>query len=399
MKTKIACWIGIWTVLVGLMSACVPNGVPSIGPCIKPSFTLAFPTHATAQPGALESRKRIFPSGDWRIDATIPGPIPDLIDSLVSRPSHEIWMTVSHNSSGRLVYRYRTDTHQWTSYDSIDGIPLVPDSLVVTSDNTLWGVAWTSQSLNGNPSGSHPILSRFDDGTDQFKFVDDPEAILQLFTAPSSPPIAVADGSGTLWMILAKGNNTPGGLYRYDPHEGILSRQLPEVELSGHGSLAIAPDQDVWIFDPTTEEKLIQYHVATGKYRADFINLSDWNIKNWSGGLYFDRSGKLWSGKDGWIDFTNPDFPVWYQIIPSPVFITDYSDGGNQYTWTEPYGSYQSSNGWYWFPSPENGIIQLNAETGEWCRFTTEYSPVVEDSQQNIRIVISGKIYLLRLKP
>jgi hypothetical protein len=207
------------------------------------------------------------------------------------------------------------------------------------------------------------------------------------------------DHLGNLWMILADKFNALGSLYRFDPSIGKLSRHLKDIRLSGGASLAVASNNDVWIFDPFIDEKLIQYNPTTEIFRNDFINLSAWAIQNWNGDLYFDRSGKLWSGKDGWLDFTNPDLPVWYQIIPSPVFISDYYDGGNQYVWANPSHIYQSSNGWYWFSFPSIGIVRLNAETGDWCRFTNKYSQVVEDNQQNIRVVIEGKIYVYKLKP
>jgi streptogramin lyase len=296
-----------------------------------------------------------------------------------------------------LVYRYRTDTHHWTSYASIEGVPIIPETLVVTPDGNLWGIGRINNSQE-IVSSTWPLISRFDEATDQFRFVYDEGKSLQTFYAHRSPPMVQSDNSGNLWLIINQGFTKPSSLYSFNPKTAELTQHLPEIKLSGYGSLAISANNDIWIFDPNLETKIIQFHPSTGAYRDNFLSHSDWHIENWNGDLYYDNSGKLWSGIDGWLDFTNPVVPVWHRIIPSAILISpDYYDVEDQSIWTHPSYIYQSSNGWYWFSFPNNGIMRLDTQTGSWCKFTTQYSPVVEDSQKNIRIVMEGKIYLLSL--
>jgi hypothetical protein len=128
MKPKYFIWISILVLLTMLLNACEKSQSLLIGTCIKPSFNLAFPTYATAQPEAYPI-KAILPGGDWQIETTIPGNIPDHINSLTIRHDNEIWMIVSRNSEKRdTVYRYRTDTHQWTSFTAIENIATVPQT-------------------------------------------------------------------------------------------------------------------------------------------------------------------------------------------------------------------------------------------------------------------------------
>jgi hypothetical protein len=123
------------------------------------------------------------------------------------------------------------------------------------------------------------------------------------------------------------------------------------------------------------------------------------------GTLYFDREGRLWLSNKGWLDFKDPANPVWYEIIPSAVFLTDNGEfvGDNpegsrsRYGWREPSKIYQSSNGWYWFTA--DGIIRLDPQEAEWCRFTTGRSPVVEDEDGYLWIVVYDKLYKYDLEP
>jgi hypothetical protein len=397
-KHQAAKSIGILAPLVLLLCGCGGPRSPSIGLCFEPSYNLTSSPYTIVRPGAsigAYTRGWVLPAGDWKIDSIIPVTAPDRVDNLVTRRGNEVWMIVEKDDE-TWVYRYRTDTHQWTAYTSIDKQPVVPDELIVAPDGTLWGIDWINQKWHLVDYGAFPMLSRYDDAADEFRFVKVPDGILRTFSSPRFPPMVQIDKSGTLWMILNKGANSPGGLYSYDPGNEKMTHHLPDTDLSGWGSLAIAPNQDVWIFDPTIGVKLIDYHPSTGQYNNTFMNLTDRNIKNWSGDLFFDRTGKLWSGIDGWIDFSNPNDPV---INSSSLpFSTMFSDGDGDWTWGRPSAMFQSSNGWYWFSFIDAGTVRLDARTGQWCKFTSAFSFVIEDPQGNIRIVADGKLYVLKTR-
>ena len=106
--------------------------------------------------------------------------------------------------------------------------------------------------------------------------------------------------------------------------------------------------------------------------------------------------GWLWVEDRGFFEFPGEDNPIWHKVIRSPVFISDDVRPELQYAWTRPYETFQSSDGSYWFTAPV-GIVHLSPESGEWCLFTTEESPVVEDENRNLWIVAFGKLYRLTL--
>jgi hypothetical protein len=392
MKTRVFNRIAFCFLLSCLLSGCARLNTYSVGPCIKPKFKFAFPANSTTPPGSYPVKK-ILPIGNWHIEAVLPVPTNEYIHTLISRNDDEIWMITS-----QIVYRYNTNTHQWHSYTSINDVSAYPEALLLAPDNTLWGIGRLFSSSEPL-SDKWPFLSRYNEFTDQFEFVKDQEGIIQSIESHRIPPSAQFDSSGILWMIVGTDVMGLDSLYSFNPATNRLTKHLPSIKFSGRASLAIAPDQKIWILDPDLDASLTKYDPITGKYNNTFVNNLTWDVHNWSGILYFDRVGKLWSGTDGWIDFSDPNEPVWYRIIPSPVFISDYFDDEDQFVWTHPSDVYQSSNGWYWFNFPGNGIVQLNDKTNEWCRFTTEHSPVVEYKQQNLRIVIGGKIYVLKLRP
>jgi hypothetical protein len=106
-----------------------------------------------------------------------------------------------------------------------------------------------------------------------------------------------------------------------------------------------------------------------------------------------DHSGRLWLDDHAWMNSDG----VWYDVVRSPVFITDKSDAGPNYVWDFPKVVFESSDGRLWFRSM-NGMVSLNPEKGEWCWFTTEQSNIVEDSDHNLWMVADNKLYKLELE-
>jgi hypothetical protein len=99
---------------------------------------VAFPTYATAIPGSYPT-KVVLPGGNWHIETTVPITKPETIGSSIVQRDNEIWTIISGNE-GEFVLRYRTDTHQWTRYNTINGKSILPQILIVTKNGSLWGV-------------------------------------------------------------------------------------------------------------------------------------------------------------------------------------------------------------------------------------------------------------------
>jgi len=170
-KNKLFKYICIIAFLSTYLTSCKSiTHSQSIGHCIDPSFKLAFPTYATAQPNSSPVTE-VLPGGDWRIETAVPNGDVSSISSFVIRGKNELWLTISQNVNVA-VYRYRIDTHEWTRFISTSNEPVVPQGLIVSSDGTLWGVGWVDYKLGQTHNNSYPILSQFDDVAEQFQFIE-----------------------------------------------------------------------------------------------------------------------------------------------------------------------------------------------------------------------------------
>lgn len=372
-----------WALLIaGLMSvSCSKDVGNSSDQCIPPVTTFSFPVASTMVPNFESSE--IFPPSDWRLQVSI-SPQYAHLRALVNRNGNEIWILVNQE-----IVKYLPELKTIKSYTKINGIEAYPTTLFVSSDGTLWGIDHLSSDY---PGEYLPILSRYNDKKDSFEFIDDivGEIGKQMSTG-FSPPI-IEDQNGLLWMILEDENGS--ALYSIDPTSLISERHFYSPDGEIIRSLAITNDGTIWIGG----SQLYKYATTT----KDLINKSgslSWDKIMPSGEysnidyLFVDNDGNLWLDDQGWLDFSDPVRPVWHKIVRSPLFIYDYNSPESQYGWLRPNFVFQDSNDIYWFTSSA-GIVSVNSENGEWCKFTTGKSPVVEDSDNNLWIVVYGKLYM-----
>jgi streptogramin lyase len=381
--------------LAFLVSACGRAQIDSDSECIPPPVNLAFPVGATEVPGA--EPEEIFPTDSWKAVADLP----DLgsAQSLVARDPNEIWLTTGYDA-----WLYRTDTGEWTSYTTIDGLEVRPGGFCLAQNGTLWGLDFKTEALGLET----PRWSRYNEVSGQFEFVRDQQGILSGFHLYSQE--CNEDQNGVFWVIAQdryEHNHT--ALVSFDPSSLLATRHLLAPSGSYYADLAIGPDGVIWIadgagqlirYDPTTGEAspYEEYYVDEQRFLDDpYLSreaLSDGFFNN----LYFDRSNRLWIQDRGWLDFSTPDRPVWHQIVQSAVFIDSGGVPDNQYRWLRPYRTYQSSNGLFWFSAPA-GMVRLDPESGEWCRFTTDHSPIAEDEDHNLWMAVFSKLYKYDLEP
>jgi streptogramin lyase len=398
MKTMRLISLIVLTILLAfLLSACSLAQRDAGSECIPSPVNLEFPVGTTQVPGTKS--QEIPPAADWEAVADLP--VWGGVQSLVARPSNELWL-----ATGYEAWRYQTDSGEWTSYTTIDGLEARPGGFCLSRNGTLWGLDFKTEALRLET----PLWSHYNEATGQFEFVRDQQGILYNFNPFKKPTDCEEDQSGVFWIIMADhSENNRTALVSFDPASQIATRNLLAPVGSFYADLAIGPDGVIWIadragqlirYDPTTGEAspYEEYYVYEGHvWERPYLSreaLSD-GLDN----LYFDRSDRLWIQDRGWLDFTTPDRPVWHQIIRSPVFITDA--GGSpesQYGWGRPYRTYQSSNGLFWF-SAGAGMVRLDPESGEWCRFTTESSPIAEDEDHNLWIAVFNKLYKYDLEP
>jgi streptogramin lyase len=373
--------------VIWILGACAKAPESQSNECIQPPVAYEFPVGATAIPGHEFRSQEILPPKDWLAESDLPE-TGRFTESLIAR-ENEIWVLIFDNN---LVARYNTKAHTWKSYTTIENIKAVPETLFLSRDGTVWGLGVVPLNLL-DYGKDYPLLSRYDEAKDQFEFVKDQTDILHGSLTIANPPNVEEDSSGRLWMMFRGVNYNK--LFSFDPKTMRAESYSDALQ----GPFAIDANDMIWMmrgeqlirFDPSTDV-IEPFDSSIGVYDG----LANENI-NYTIFLYYDKEKHLWIDDRGWVDLSGEGRPLWHTIVRSPVFIDDYASPENQYYWSRPYALYESSNGWYWFTAM--GIVRLDPVKGDWCLFTTGTSPVVEDDQHNIWIVVSNKLYKYHLEP
>ena len=393
-KTNIFRGILSIIVILTMISACSPSKAIAIDHdsdvCIPPLFDIAFPVVTPQAINSITTPRQVPPQGKWKIQGTLPFP-QDELNAVYIRPQQkELWFTTQYK-----IYRYFIDQKQWKSYQVDDLNLILRDILFIADDGTVWGVK-TRSSGTSHLGDSIPILIRYNDLTDRFEDVQDASGFLQ---APHVRMISniAEDQSGLLWFFVDAGKNT---LVSFDTKTGRSQQHYYFKIAGGNPNVVIGPDGSVWFQDFANNE-LVQYKPATNETRifkgtldsANALDPSEYPFDLTEANyIYFDHSERLWVANQGWLEFSSNGFPVWNQVVVSPVFVTDNGLLQSQYIISLPYSAYQSSNGWYWFTSGA-GIVRLELEKGSWCLMTTGTSDVVEDNDHNLWIAVFGHLY------
>lgn len=373
--------------------------------CIPPSVSIAYPFQTFRTPVDGNGSPDVLPPHAWQ---------PQLsrqqmqeirfysVTSIVVYQS-DIWFT-----TGDLLARYRPSTHELRTYvvEVDQEGEFVPWNLFVAhNDNgaTLWGSGGSNAFGQPQPGKFTGILSRYDAENDRFEpiLIEDRDGVL---AEPRYVHIT-EDSQGALWLLMNE------RLFRFNPETNQVQRVLgpgafwptrdeykptepPELLIhnlvsASDGTLWLAVRAEAWIssqlvivrYDPHTEE--LEYH---GPPPA----IGD----TYSVRLFVDSQNRLWASDYGWREFTEAEEWEWYQVVRSPVFITDRMEGSPffQYAWVRPSQVYESSNGLFWFSSTA-GLVRLDPRSREWCLITTLTQPVVEDDQQNLWLAGAGQLY------
>lgn len=365
------------------------------GACIPPVANLAYPVGIPASLNAKSAE--IAPLGGWQLQDSLPESTGAYFPQLVTT-TKEVWVLAI---AAKKVFRYRTDIREWKSYDTVNNFSVIPRNLFRTRDGTLWGIdsAPFGTDLNQNV----PFLSSYNATTDHFEFVTDVDSLLMRGMAISDPAQVAEDKGGILWFFGSVSGGNDVGLYSFDPQIRKAEKRLSLRMGASYVGPVAAPNGNLWFYDGW-ENRLNTYSPVTDEVQP-YSGLPIFQKSEAVINLFFGRNNRLWIDNKGWLDFTNPAKPVWYQIIPSPVFLTDNGwfqspgDGlPSRYGWDLPLAISQTSNGWLWFTT-SHGTIRLDPAEEEWCLFTSGTSPVVEDGNGYLWIVVFDKLYKYNLKP
>ena len=371
--------------------------------CIPPLGAIAY--RPLLIPGSVSQEPPVLPLGEWTQVTDLPESA-ITIRRIIARSADEIWVLL--NPTNGEIWRYRVSKNEWTSFSDVNLQPVEFFDVVYTQQGKLLTLGLMIEKESSRRDSGTIVVGRFDDRSDSFLLGEvNYDALIGLNIATK----VKADLDGMLWfMTQPKDGRFPNSLVADKPL-ALLSYDASTGAITDHGEFAwpgifdIAPDGSIWLLDFNSDigrRYLTKYSPDTNQ-RKDFLGLppGDPDIENAShlNNLYFDRSNRLWIGDQGWVDFQNPNAPVWYQLIRPSVFLTDQSGqtsgGDNQFlltTWAIYDQIFQSHDGAYWFGS-NYGLVRLDSKTGEWCKFTNGTSPFAEDDQSNLWIALFGKLY------
>lgn len=401
MRAKILIFIMICMIFTSCIArssnfGVVPGDLNPKEGCVPPVVKIAYPVGI---PRASEQKpQRTFPPSSWQKEASLPEDIADDITDFVVN-GESVWLS-SYNA--RKVYRYSQTTQTWKSYDTISNTPTIPKNFFVSRSGKLWFI--DTYNFDDHAKKEYPLFGYFNATTDQFEFISDQENLLTRgMTGISLSNHYIEDPTGKIWFFGQKPNSEEVGLYSFDLVTNKAEKYLSlRIGYPYEGPI-VASNGDIWFYNGK-DEHLSIYSPTTNQVKP-YNGLP--GFKRIGGHiLYLDRNNRLWVGNKGWLDFMNPNEPIWFEILASPVFVTDQGNFitdnpeglRSKYGIELPYNILQSSNGWYWFSLP-NGIVRLDPQKEEWCKITTGSSSVIEDQEGNLWIIVFGSLYKSNREP
>lgn len=364
----------------------ITNTTQVVSSCIPPLITFAFPINQS--PHTPLPDQNIMPLSPWQMISELPaqengsGRITNrimLTHSVNGIP--EIWV-IRDLDKGQGDLRsslliYNTSTKQWHELSGVfDNISSAVNN-IYEKQGTLWVVSrWADR-----------VFGVFDESTQKFERLDIVEPIPEGY-------VYFDKRQGEFWIF-----EKFQAVYSLNPKTSTLVKRLetPNVDFF-YNSVALAPDGSIYILDSLGNDssskndlQILKFSPQNNELETIYNPLFD--LTPFSS-LFMDHSGRLWLDDHAWMNSDG----VWYDVVRSPVFITDKSDAGPNYVWDFPKVVFESSDGRLWFRSM-NGMVSLDPEKGEWCWFTTEQSNIIEDQDGNLWMIVENKLYTLDLEP
>ena len=309
-----------------------------------------------------------------------------------------LWISYSgyDNEPNNKLVRYNLETNEKTFY-SLDPSLYLPGYPFFSTDGTLWFV-------NNWGNEVTPFFSRYNPKTDQFEFVLDNEGIMQPPNELGSIP--VEDYRGKLLFTIRDQNSDFEILYRFDPNTLKIEEINFPIIKYGPGFVLSTDKKNIIIVD-NEEGEIKQYDIKSREINTfhtlpqrdsdeAVFDLSEY-IKH-SGYIYYDGSDRLWLSNNGWIDFSDPDYSEFYELLLPPVFL-EFFTYEPRYAETATNGMLESSDGYIWYSTYNAGVIRLDVRneltSWNWCMVTNDFSKVIEDQDHTLWMIVFNEIYKL----
>jgi hypothetical protein len=360
--------------------------------CIPPIVTWEF---AMEPPRSKTPLPVVPPSSEWIFQTSLPEK--NLYGYLELIEHHQdydvVWVHI-----GEQYFRYRTNTEQWGTASFENETENDPLSWIFQDqDGKIWNLA---------TSGQYFRFFRFNDN-EQFEPINSSGVRGEIIFDRSQPPLV--DKDNTFWFLAYDMPNQMS-LFSFDPDTGEAS-----AHLSGEYDAAFNPPypfgrsiafgQDGSIFLMRLKDAVIVRYDPSTRTSNDIVSLRSFDntLTGFLGpNLFFDRRGNLWIEDYAWIDFRNLTIegdPTLHQIVRSPLFITTGLNDISTFQWVRPSPMLESSDGRIWFDGGAAGLVWLDPQKGEWCKFTTIDSNILEDKDGNLWLLYDSNLYKYSITP
>ncbi|WP_420631656.1 hypothetical protein [Candidatus Leptofilum sp.] len=343
----------------------------------------------------------ILPLHPWEAITTLPE-VEDLPAGRVSgklevetvrhnNGNREIWVSNPRSDKGFVYLVYFEGAKEWLQIQmEFKGWFYPEESLHISRENSVWKIRIFDGQI---------LLFVFDD--DSKRFIEQ-----QVVTIPPEWRLKtkslrrnVFDNIQTLWdendtLWIFSSNDA---VYNFDPATQQLNRL---ASLEGYATFSdLASDFKNEVFfdaydDQTVSGTVLQYNISTNELAE--VSLSKMPGSSVS---LVDLNGNFWLGNS--YGYRTPE-GNWKRLNPNPInfwWHMDFLDDWRYYV--PPTPVQQTSDGRIWFVinrsqewnTLRSGIAWFDPNTEEGCWFTSEGAQIVEDSQQNLWVVIENTLY------
>ncbi len=358
-----------------LLSSC--GTIPTQNPndCIEENYSYSFKNYAYPDEKIIPTQIPL--SGKWQPQLT-QEQTRDIGNSvilrIVTQPDDTIWFRTMH-----AIVEYKTRSKELVIFDEE---PL-PYELFVDKYGNLWGTS-LEEAATKNPDNNQPyFLAHFDKSTEKFEIVEN-----DLLTG--SGITYSEDSSGLLYF-----STSDNRMLRFNPDSRkaeLLDFNFPYYEVK---SMTIDRKDNIWLSASFEESGIhgttvLRYHPKDNS--IENIGSVPGSSRYNAGEIFIDSSDRLWLQDYGYLDNALADAPSWYQVIRSPIFISDRGPVEFENIWADATPIFESKDHKLWFFSGA-GLAYLDQTARKWCLLTSRITGVAEDSSNNLWIVDRGQIY------
>ncbi len=353
--------------------------------CITPSETFAYSVFPHDD---LIQIEKTLPPDPWQLVAPIMSDFEfGNVYGIRSQKDHqEIWI-------GFLYYdkflTYEPASKEWGEVEIGLGDQIQIEELFFTQDGSVYAVPYMR---DRDKSSEMSVLSKYNEETKTFEFIE----LLQEIPLASNEnayevtQVAYDEQRELFWFLVPD-----DAIYSFVPETQKLKKyiDIPEEEIFDISKVRVSSTGKVYfqsrLKTVTTNEdmRLVEFDPDLNSIRKYGMPLTPWPLGN---GIYIDHSDRIWFSAVGWMDSDRR----WYQMIPSPIFISNVRFSGMDYRWQSPEIYLESKDGRLWMGF-DHGMVWLDPDEEEWCWFTTEESNIHEDKDGNLWMIAYDSLYKL----